>query len=327
MVSSNLQMHTKPTFSVIIPVYKGADTISKAIDSVRAQTYPAFELIVVDDGSTDATAEVVTIYGDPVRYLYQHNTGVSAARNAGATVAKGEWLAFLDADDWYYPDRLWWHAQWIKRDPHLDFLTGNFDYRKPDGSLIRQSMQSTEIGSRLLHKSTGKNEVVMEGDEIGDFIEQHFGDTHTLSLSRQTFLDLGGYPVDFDICEDVHLLIRLCAMSRRVGVICQPMAAYTIHSNSATRSNPLRAQKQTVEVLVSLRKDLANASHAVLAGIDGALRRARLSMAYVFLRSGRHLEAVGAVLPLLLSHPGGTSLRDVLSIVRGYRNTIDEPKT
>jgi len=312
-------MHTKPTFSVIIPVHNGADTISKAIESVEAQTYPAFELIVVDDGSTDATAEVVTGHGNSVRYLYQHNAGVSAARNAGAAVAKGDWLAFLDADDWYYLDRLRWHAEWIQRDSTLDFLTGNFDYRQPDGTIIGRSIESTKIGGQLLDKSGGESEVLMEGSEIGEFIEQHFGDTHTLSLPRQTFLDLGGYTVDFDICEDVHLLIRLCAMSRRVGVICQPMAAYTIHSNSATRSNPLRAQKQTVEALVSLRKDLANASPAFLAGLDGALRRARLSMAYFFLRSGSRLKATRAVLPLLTSNPGLQSLRDLLSIVRGYK--------
>lgn len=312
-------MQSVPTFSVIIAAYNRAGTIGRSIESVLAQTYPALELIVVDDGSRDTTADVVTSYGNVVRYLYQDNAGVSAARNAGAAVARSEWLAFLDADDWYYSDRLRLHAEWIKRDPDLDFLTGNFDYRKLDGTLIRRSMESTETGNLLLHKSRGKNEVIMEGNEIGDFIEQHFGDTHTLSLPRKTFLELGGYPVGFEVCEDVHLLIRLCARTRRVGVICQPMAAYTIHSNGATRYNPLRAQKQTVEALLSLRKDLAEASPSVRAGLDGALRRARLSLAYVFLRSGRRLEAIRAVMPLLARQPRFRSCRDVLSVVRGYK--------
>lgn len=319
MVNSNLEMHTKPAFSVIIPVHNGADTIGEAISSVKAQTYPAFELIVVDDGSTDATSEVVTGHGDSVRYIYQHNAGVSAARNAGVAVSKGDWLAFLDADDWYYPDRLRWHAEWIQRDSTLDFLTGNFDYRQPDGKVIRRSMESTIAGRYLIKKSGGKSEVIMERSEIGQFVEQQFADTRTLSVPRQTFLELGGFPVNLQVCEDVHLLIRLCAISRRVGVICQPMAAYIVHSSGAIRSNPLRAQQQTVEALVSLRQYLANTSPAFLAGLDGALRRARLSMAYFFLRSGSRLKATRAVLPLLTSNPGLQSLRDLLSIVRGYK--------
>jgi len=306
----------------VIAVYNGVETVCRAIESVMAQTYQALELIVVDDGSTDTTANVVTMYGNAVRYLHQPNAGVSAARNAGAAVARGEWLAFLDADDWYYPDRLRFHAEWIKRDTDLDFLTGNFDYRRPDGTLIRRSMESTKIGTLLLQKSRGRNEVVMERDEIGDFVEQHFGDTHTLSLPRKTFLQVGGYPVGFEVCEDVHLLIRLCAASSRVGVICQPMAAYTIHGSSATRSNPLRAQRQTVEALLSLRKDLANAPSYVRAGLMGALRRARLGLAYVLLRSGRRSEAIRAVIPLLASQPGTGSLRDVLSVARGYKKAV-----
>ncbi|HVC12783.1 MAG TPA: glycosyltransferase family A protein, partial [Burkholderiales bacterium] len=106
-----------PSFSVVIPVYNGAGTIGRSIESVLAQTYPASELIIVDDGSTDDTARVVASFGRRVVSLPQANAGVSAARNNGAQRAAGEWLAFLDADDWYYPDRLRWHAEWIARDP------------------------------------------------------------------------------------------------------------------------------------------------------------------------------------------------------------------
>ena len=92
-------------------------------------------------------------FGEEVIYLRQDNAGVSAARNAGVAAASGEWLAFLDADDWYYPDRLRWHADWIARDPGLDFLTGDYDYRRPDGSLISRSMEITEAGRRSCYKS------------------------------------------------------------------------------------------------------------------------------------------------------------------------------
>nr|QNO46831.1 hypothetical protein CHONIPKK_00004 [Methanosarcinales archaeon ANME-2c ERB4] len=308
-----------PTFSVIIPVYNGAGTIQQAIQSVLNQNYPAHELIVVDDGSTDSTADEVAVFGDRIRYLYQENAGVSAARNAGAQAATGEWLAFLDADDWYYPDRLRWHAELIQKGSNLDFLTGDQEYRRVDGSLIRRSMESTVVGAHLLQKAHGEWEVVMEGHEIGLFVEGHFGDTPTLSLRRNTFLELGGYPIGFSVCEDVNLLIRLCARSKRIGVICRPMAVYYVHSSSATRSNPLRAQKQTVAALLPLRSSLASAPKYIRTGLESRLRRARMDLATVLLRSDNQWGAIRAVLPSFLVKPGSGTLRDLLSVARGLR--------
>ncbi|MHC5190567.1 MAG: glycosyltransferase family 2 protein, partial [Planctomycetota bacterium] len=81
--------------SVVIPAYNAEKHIARAIDSVLAQTRPADEIIVVDDGSTDATAEVVRSYGEKVIFIQQENAGVSVARNAGIEAASGDWIAFL----------------------------------------------------------------------------------------------------------------------------------------------------------------------------------------------------------------------------------------
>jgi hypothetical protein len=308
------------TFSVIIAVHNGSGTIRWAIESVLGQTYRPLEVIVVDDGSTDETAEEVARYGASVRYIYQKNMGVSAARNMGVSFAQGDWLAFLDADDWYYPDRLRLHAEWIQREPELDFLTGNFESRSPDGRLLRVIMEITEIGMYLSRKAAGHNEVIMEGDEIGKFVEQHIGNTHTLSLPRQTFLELGGYPKEFSVCEDVNFLIRLCSRSRRIGVVCQPLAVYTIHEQSATRSDPLRAQQQTIEALLSLEDHVVEASAAIRAGLQARIRRAYLNMATVLLKQGCKRQALQAVLPLCIRKPGIQSLKDILSVSRGIKN-------
>jgi hypothetical protein len=303
-----------PTFSVVIAVFNGERTLARAIESVLSQSWPAHELIVVDDGSTDRTSEVVAGFGPQIRCLRQRNTGVSAARNAGARAASGDWLAFLDADDWYYPDRLRLHAEWIARDAGLDFLTGDYEYRYADGSLIRRSMESTQAGRVLLARSAGAREVVMAESEFAAFIEDHFGDTHTLSVPRGALLALGGYPVGRPICEDVNLLIRLCARSRRIGVVCEPLGVYCVHDQSATRRDPLRSQELTVAALLPLRKTLGQAAAPVRRGFAARLRRARMNLAYALLRGGRSADALRAVLPSILDSPGLRSVRDVAAV-------------
>jgi hypothetical protein len=306
-----------PSFSVVIAVYNGAATIRRAIDSVLAQTWPPMEILVVDDGSTDDTPAIVQGYGAPVRYLRQDNAGVSRARNAGVEQARGDWLAFLDADDWYFPDRLRLHAEWIRQDPGLDFLTGDYESRRPDGSLIGTSMAKRAAGRAMLRKCGEERRAVMEGRELTEYIADHFGDTHTLSLPRRTFLELGGYPAGVAVCEDVHLLIRLCARSCRVGVICAPLGVYLIHDSSAVRSDPLRAQRLTVEALLPLGKRLGQAPPAVRAGLRERLRRARFNWAVVLLRRQGRARALAAILPSLWESPGTGTLRSLLSVIRG----------
>ncbi len=302
-------------FSVIIPAYNAHTTIAKAIDSVLAQSYPADEIIVVDDGSSDATAEQVASYGARVKLVRQNNQGVSVARNRGAQEANGDWLTFLDADDWYYPNRLSLYAQLLAQKPELNFLTGDFDYTNPAGDHLRSSMASTQAG-RLMLEQAQEGVAVMQGEMLGLFIEEHFGDTHTLTLRKSTFTELGGYPQGFAVCEDVNFLIRLTAQSQRVGVVCEPTAAYLIHNNSATRSDPLRAQQQTLAALKTLVPQLKNAPGPIRKGLKGAIHRARMDLAYRLLKMNKRWLAVRAVTPLLLDF-NNRSIKGFLSILKG----------
>ncbi|MGL4378530.1 MAG: glycosyltransferase family 2 protein, partial [Microcoleaceae cyanobacterium] len=99
-------MSNTPLVSVVIPSYNCAKYVGEAIESVFAQTYSNYEIIVIDDGSQDNTREVLEKYHDRVNYVYQKNQGVSVARNHGIELAQGEFVAFLDADDYFFPDKL-----------------------------------------------------------------------------------------------------------------------------------------------------------------------------------------------------------------------------
>jgi glycosyltransferase involved in cell wall biosynthesis len=114
-----------PLVSVMIGVYNGAPYLAEAIDSVLAQTYEPLELIVVDDGSDDGSAEVARGYGDALRYAYQENAGNGSARNHATRLARGDVFAFMDADDRSSADRL--ALQWaaFESDPELDVVYGH----------------------------------------------------------------------------------------------------------------------------------------------------------------------------------------------------------
>ena len=128
-----------PKVSVIIPTYQRAHLIRESIDSVLAQTYRDFEIIVVDDGSTDGTHEVVAGYRNRVRYIYQENRGPSSARNSGIKAAQGEFIAFQDSDDLWLPEKLASQVPLFDRDPEIGLVYCDMSYFRSDGPCDRPS--------------------------------------------------------------------------------------------------------------------------------------------------------------------------------------------
>ncbi|MEQ1592400.1 MAG: glycosyltransferase [Thiobacillaceae bacterium] len=311
----------KPRISVIIPAYNAAAYLPRAIESVLAQTWPAHEIIIVDDGSTDSTSETVKPYltqsVPDVRYIHQVNAGPSAARNQGVALASGEWIAFLDADDWYYTGRLARHAHMIVADPKLDFLVGNFDYRDSAGALMHTSMTASALGQELL-KRWGKNgETVIEGATLGHFMAGQFSDTRMLTLPRATFTDLGGFPLELKICEDVVFLLRLCACSQRVGIVCESGAVYSVHDAGLIRSDRLRAQTETVRALKMQASIMKNAPPSVNAAWRQLIKKAYLNLAYFLVKNGQRGAALHALGNAALFNPSLSDARHLFSIMRG----------
>ena len=307
-----------PSFSVIIPAFNSVQFLARAIDSVLGQVRVSGEIIVVDDASTDDTPNLMQCYEGRVRYFRRPvNQGVAMARNFGAANARGDWLAFLDADDYYYPNRLVLHAEWIAEDSQLDFLTGDYDYQGPDGETLGSSMAQHPSGRRMYQKAGGASRVVMQAVDFEDYVAEHFGDTHTLSVPRHTFLARGGYPAGFKVCEDVHLLTRLVAGAQRIGVCCESLGVYVVHMNSTTRRDPVQAQIENVRTLRHLADLAPTFPENVRCGVRRRLRQGRLNLAYALRKAGRRGAALAAVLQSLREHPNLATTRDVLSILKG----------
>jgi glycosyltransferase involved in cell wall biosynthesis len=130
----------EPKFSIILPTYNRAHLISTAIESVIAQSVTDWELIVIDDGSTDNTKEVVFSFKDSrIMYGYQENKGKSIARNAGLHNARGIWICFLDSDDWYLEDHLEAFEEAMKENPQASIFKTGVTFQKEDESILSES--------------------------------------------------------------------------------------------------------------------------------------------------------------------------------------------
>ncbi|MCL4294781.1 MAG: glycosyltransferase [Anaerolineae bacterium] len=130
-----------PRASVIIPCFNHGHYLGEAVQSVLNQTFPDFEVIIVDDGSTDNTPEVAQAFTDcRIRYVWQENKGLPAARNTGIRASSGEYVAFLDADDWFLPDKLEWQAGFLDEHPGVGIVAGGWIETDEQG----RSLQTVE---------------------------------------------------------------------------------------------------------------------------------------------------------------------------------------
>jgi glycosyltransferase involved in cell wall biosynthesis len=201
-----------PRISVVIPLYNKIAYIKRAIDSVLAQTYPHFELLVVDDGSTDGGGDVVRQYNDPrVRLIAQPNGGEGAARNRGVAEARFEWIGLLDADD-----------EWLPR--FLERTAAAID-ACPSASVFFTDLISSLDGGVWLGDPR-------RGGAIPDFLRfytAHDGHGTTSSstvIRKQALLDAGGFPLGVRHGGDVDTWTRLALTGQQFYYVPEPLAIY-----------------------------------------------------------------------------------------------------
>ena len=300
-----------------MPTYNRSALIGRALDSVLSQSYPPYEVIVVDDGSDDETECVLRGYADRVTVIRQARAGPSAARNRGVEASTGDWLSFLDSDDWYYPDRLRLYAQWIEREPGLECIFGVTDWMDAGGTLISMNLAELESGRRLL-KTAGKSiEAKLTVDDLEAFAFETIGSTNTVSLRRDRFLALGGFPTQYSIGEDRFLWLKVAAHCSQMGVILQSSACYTTHDGRTFQRGTLSANKVSVRCEIGILKASEGYPASLRLGIRRRLCTARRDLGHAYIRNGQHMQAICAVLPSLWENPGYASVRNLLSMLRG----------
>jgi glycosyltransferase involved in cell wall biosynthesis len=207
---------TRPRVSVVIPAYNSGKLLGQTLESVLNQSFRDLEVILVDDGSTDDTTRVADAFGPPVRVVRQRNQGPSAARNHGVEVARGPFIAFLDADDLWLPDKLRLQMELFDRRPELGLVYTNYQYT--DGSKLLP-----------LHRSAQKKPY--EGWVFRQLLRDNFVATSTAVLRRECFRQVGGFDPKLRISEDYDLWLRI-ARKFEMGYAPPPLARYRFHGRN-----------------------------------------------------------------------------------------------
>ncbi len=216
-----------PYVSVIIPTFNRAHHISRAIDSVLAQDLHNFELIVVDDGSTDNTRELVEVYGDSLRYIVQGNQGPGAARNAGVNQATGEWIAFLDSDDVWLPNKLAQQVPWAQS-IGADVCFHDVVRHDKELGVVRRS---DDVRRRVPGLPALKSELLPDSFRLLVTAGSLFLTT-SLLVKRAAFLAVGGMSRELLTNQDIELYLRLFPRYR-VAFLAEPLAVYSPAENRA----------------------------------------------------------------------------------------------
>lgn len=220
--------------SVVIPAYNCARTISAALESVQQQTLMPREIVVVNDGSTDDTESVLKTLSNEfpnLRCIGQTNGGPAAARNKGIDHAKGTWVAFLDSDDAWKPNKLESQFALIPNSQDLHWIAGSYDLHVASADGL-QKVAASSITSEMKRSGDG----VYDGLKL--LSESSCIWTGTVVALRKSLLELDGFATDLFGCEDSDLWRRMARRHRNIGYVTSPVADYTVaQSASITATN------------------------------------------------------------------------------------------
>jgi len=261
-----------PEVSVIIPTYNSARYVAEAVDSVLRQSFDDFEVIVIDDGSTDDTQSVMSRYGSPVRYIRQKNGGVSRARNRGIEESRSRYVAFLDADDTWFPNKLEKQMAAIRNQPSHRACYSAF-------LVVDSCLTPIEVNRSKRHL-TALEDLLLYGNVVG---------TPGTVLCERGLFDRGGFDPELSQCADWDMWVRL-AVETDFLYLNEPLICYRQHDANMSRNAPLLER----DSLIVLEKGfgMTDLPQSLLSRKQEALARNYMVLAGTYFQARRYSDFV-----------------------------------
>lgn len=277
-----MKPQTADTVAVVVPTFDRSSVLLRAIESVVAQTRPADQILVVDDGSTDGTADLLRRASLPISVISQKNRGVSAARNRGLAATDCEWIAFLDSDDEWLPQKLERQLEALGAAP---LLPGVKRYRvcHTEETWIRRGNQ---VLPRRVHKKRG-------GWIFRHCLPRCAISPSSVMIHRQVFDRVGGFDQDLPACEDYDLWLRVCSRYP-VLLVDEPLVIkHGGHSDQLSRRIPSLDRYR----IRALEKALASewASNCLEPGDHAAARAQLIEKLEIYVRGAEKRGRAAAV--------------------------------
>ncbi len=223
---------TQPEVSVIIPAYNREAFIGEAIDSVLAQEGVSTEIILVDGASSDGTVSVARRHAPDIRIISEPDRGVADARNKGIAIARAPWIAFLDADDIWKPEKLRLQLEIARCEPDVEFVFCDaWQYRGEE--IILDSFLKTRSGFGALPKhAVVEDGYVFDTDMAVEIMKVNYVVTTSTAMIRtEAAREVGGFDPTLKVCEDYEFWLRV-VKGRKAGVVKRPLVGYRHHGNS-----------------------------------------------------------------------------------------------
>lgn len=303
----------KETVSIIIPNFNNAQTLGRAIESCLNQNQHADEIIVIDDGSTDNSSDVIKKFSDSITCDFQTNSGVSAARNRGIQIAKSKWIMFLDADDEFMPNRISAHAKHFSRNAGA-IISDQLNIDAATQASITASSKS-EINEKY-RDSELKKGVELKEKDIETLLTQGPIEIRSLSVKREVLMNLSGFPKGVRIGEDFILFAKILNTTPTIYTN-DVVAKYNIHTNSALRANKIKSQREFIQTLNTAASLIPETKRFIKAGINNRARNEKINLAYQLIKNQERKQALTCALSTLFKHKDIKSAIALISVIRG----------
>ncbi len=284
-----------PLISIVLPTFNREQYLPRALESIIAQTVDDWEIIVVDDGSTDGTPDLVSDYarrlGDRLLYLQQPNRGASASRNRGINAARGRYVAFLDSDDEFLPGKLERQLALFNARTQLGFVYSDYAYVELDGLRHHSAFDThSRIAREVPTDAVAPGLFACRGSLFDVLIRGYFIATIVGMVRRDVLGDTLRFPAAHAYAEE-WLFYLTVARACAAGFVDEPLSLHHYTDGSLARTDPHRNSVRYGRLLETIDRSFGDLTRAQRRSVHTQLARNRRQLAYDASRVGRHGDA------------------------------------